>query len=238
VGPKKVSRLSLLSASRKGPHNPFYLLYLYLQNCPTLSHDLFRASPNSRLSELWSHAYRSRQQFEAEPSTGIIGKGIARPFNLVWNYVVKAALGTALLCCVIPAATALNALVSLGVIVTSPLWAPAFTLLQYLWEVLIFDGVTNRLSPLVIALFWGLGVTGLGNIALSLVLAVLHPVIGAVIYVGGGLGIGVVAVWDWLMFWGLLRWHARIPSSDTFLCRRISGGGIVETQTYFVQVRG
>lgn len=152
--------------------------------------------------------------------------------------MVEAALGTTLLCLFIPAATALNALVSLGVIVTSPVWAPGFALLQYLWEVLIFDGVTNRISPLVIALFWGLGVTGIGNVALSLVLAILHPVIGAVIYVGGGLGIGVVAVWDWLMFWGLLRWHARIPSSDTFLCRRISGGGIVETQTYFVQVRG
>lgn len=197
-----------------------------------LNHDTLLVS---RLCSLWSHVFASRERFEAEPSRGLIGKSLARPFNLVWNYLVKGALGTAILCAFIPVLTLLTVGGSFTVIVTAPLWAPGLALGQYVWDFLVWDEMTGELLPGPKALLWNIALNGVVNVAASLVGAGFHPVVGVGMYSGGALGLAVVAVWDWLMFWGLLRWHARIPASDTFLCRRIGGAGVAET--YFVQVR-
>ncbi|GAQ85332.1 hypothetical protein KFL_002300040 [Klebsormidium nitens] len=190
----------------------------------------------SRLCTLWSHVFASRERFESEPSRGLIGKSLARPFNLVWNYLAKGALGTALLCAFIPVATLLTVAGSAAVVVTAPVWAPGLALGQYFWDFLLWDGMTGELLPVPKAVLWNIALNGVVNVAASLVGTVLHPGDGVGMYLGGALGLAVVAAWDWLMFWGLLRWHARIPASDTFLCRRIGGADIEGIEKYFVQV--
>eukprot|EP00012_Vannella_robusta_P005994 CAMPEP_0206196176 /NCGR_PEP_ID=MMETSP0166-20121206/8287_1 /ASSEMBLY_ACC=CAM_ASM_000260 /TAXON_ID=95228 /ORGANISM="Vannella robusta, Strain DIVA3 518/3/11/1/6" /LENGTH=260 /DNA_ID=CAMNT_0053613591 /DNA_START=169 /DNA_END=947 /DNA_ORIENTATION=+ len=43
----------------------------------------------SRIMALWNSVRQSRAEFEAQPDTGFLGKGVSRVFNIFWNYAIK-----------------------------------------------------------------------------------------------------------------------------------------------------
>ncbi len=55
--------------------------------CPARS--AYTPTLSSRLASLWRHISKSRTEFETQPDTGFVGKGLSRQVNRVWNYGCK-----------------------------------------------------------------------------------------------------------------------------------------------------
>lgn len=55
--------------------------------CPRRS--AYTPTLTSRLASLWRHISKSRTEFETQPDTGFVGKGLTRQINRAWNYGVK-----------------------------------------------------------------------------------------------------------------------------------------------------
>ena len=81
----------------------------------------------------------SREKFESSPDTGILGKGFTRIFNLIINYVFKLLILGSLLIVFYPLLIVVNVIICLWIILLSPIIAPFWNLLDYLFSVLIFN---------------------------------------------------------------------------------------------------
>eukprot|EP01122_Echinamoeba_exundans_P012036 TRINITY_DN4953_c0_g1_i1.p1 TRINITY_DN4953_c0_g1~~TRINITY_DN4953_c0_g1_i1.p1 ORF type:complete len:1037 (-),score=201.20 TRINITY_DN4953_c0_g1_i1:66-3176(-) len=193
----------------------------------------------SRIGAIWAHVSRSRASFEAEPDTGFIGKTVSRLFNVFWNYVVKGFVGTATVALCQPVLTAINLVLTLFLMLTSFIWAPASALIRWLICFFIFDFDHAKYgsvrSPFITTVIWGLIIRGILNVGTSLAGAlVIHPIIAALIAAFRSVTAGSRFIYDCIMF-ALVVWHrARVPANDGFLAKRIHGPGMAAS--VFVQL--
>ncbi len=92
-----------------------------------------------RLRAIWKHVRKSRAKFEETPDKGLLGKGVTRSFNVIWNYFFKGFIGTLLLLLVFPILCLLISTVSFVLGLLVPFWYPFFSLLHHLTFILIYD---------------------------------------------------------------------------------------------------
>ncbi len=194
----------------------------------------------SRVRALWQGVAASRRAFEARPDTGFVGKSVSRWISRFWNYVLKGAVGTALIAVGQPALTAVNlAAVSL-LTATSMLWAPLSGALRYALDALVYDRFawhsSDRALPIAQQLIVNFGLAGVGQCALALCLGLaVHPTVGTVALALAGVRAGVRALYDDAARAVIIGPLGRVPVTGGFLARRVEGPGV--SADYFFQVR-
>ncbi|XP_076755097.1 uncharacterized protein LOC143425638 isoform X1 [Xylocopa sonorina] len=195
----------------------------------------------SRLIALWRHISKSRTHFETEPDTGFIGKGMTRHLNRLWNYGVKGLLGTLVILFIFPVVCIITSLGSLFIALTAILWMPIITLMLHAFMALIMDldspePSRNRYLVIMEALIWNIGIQGcLQPIAALIVALILCPIVSFVILTVAVIRYWIRVVWDTTMFHLVIKNRGRIPASDSFVVKRISGPGL--TSDYYYQIR-
>ncbi|KAL4719680.1 hypothetical protein ACJJTC_003001 [Scirpophaga incertulas] len=187
----------------------------------------------SRLLRLWRHVSKERTRFETEPDTGLLGKGLSRAGNRVWNYVVVGGLGSLALLLVFPlvalAASAGAALA--GALV--PLWAPALALLHHALAALVLDlhlppragqRATYRWFPMFEVLIWRIAILGVLQPIVALVVAfVLCPLCALVLLVACVSWWGLRGAWEAIAWRCVIARCGRVPAHDSAFCRRVRG---------------
>lgn len=194
----------------------------------------------SRLISLWRHISKSRTHFETKPDTGFIGKGFTRHLNRIWNYFIKGLFGTMGLVVIFPIVCFAVITTSLFIALTTVLWMPLLTLAIQLTNLLIYDLDSpelkrNRYFVIFEALVWNFGIQGLVQpFAALFVAAFICPLISLVILAGGITRYWLRLLWDTIIFHLIIKKRGRIPSSDSFVVRRIAGPGLASD--YYFQV--
>jgi hypothetical protein len=193
----------------------------------------------SRIVNLWTNVRASREKFTSAPDTGILSKRISNIFNVIWNYLICGVLGTVLLVLIHPLLCVLNIILMILLSVMSPIYIPLWSIVYYLGCVLIYDPYyygeygSCVVCPFLVVLIgdfvWGL-IQILGSIVGTIVLAIFSVLVI------------LFAVFEWLITVGwdaffrtcFLRPLGRIPKTENFLARRISGPGV--SRNYLQQV--
>lgn len=182
-----------------------------------------------RIRSLWRHISASREQFEAIPDRGLIGKGLQRVFNVAWNYGIKGVIGTVGAFVGHLGMVAVNTAVSVVALATSPLWSIASPILIYLFSMLIYDVDACSMHP-VFPLFqlviWRFLIKGVLRAIFSPLLAVGGMAFSSLIALGSVLRWLGRKTWDSLLFYLILKHRSRVPNGDTFLARRTAGPGL------------
>ncbi|RVE45926.1 hypothetical protein evm_009399 [Chilo suppressalis] len=193
----------------------------------------------SRLLKLWRHVSKERTRFETEPDTGLLGKGLSRQANRMWNYGVVGGLGSMCLLLLFPLVALVTSLGSLLGAFVVPLWMPVLTLAVHAGNALLYDldcpapGLYNRWFVLFEVLIWRIAILGLLQPVVALIVAVvLCPLCALILLVGGVSWWGLRGVWEWATWRAVIARAARVPAHDSAFCRRVNGPGL-HTRTYY-----
>ncbi len=193
----------------------------------------------SRVGALWTDVRQSREEFEAEPETGFLGKKVSRVLNITWNYGLKGPVGSVLIIGGQPMITLFNVIFTTLAVVTSVFWVPVLSLAVVGLNTLFFDTENptddffSSILPLWAFTLGHIGVAGVGQTGLAALAAlVFEPgalVLGGIftLFTDGGR-----RLYDALMYRLVIRPLARVPASDSFTARRIKGPGMSST-VYF-----
>ncbi|CAK1546956.1 unnamed protein product [Leptosia nina] len=193
----------------------------------------------SRLLQLWRHVSKERTRFETEPDTGLLGKGLARQANRVWNYGLVGGVGSLALLLLFPIAAILSSVLSLCVALTVPVWMPFAALSVHAISALLYEfdcpdpGMLNRWFVLLEVFLWRITVLGLLQPILAVIVAiVLCPIAAFILLVGG------VGWWSCRGVWERAAWRwvivraARVPAHDSAFCTRVAGPGLHTPASY------
>ncbi|XP_063825249.1 uncharacterized protein LOC135074798 [Ostrinia nubilalis] len=193
----------------------------------------------SRLLKLWRHISKERTRFETEPDTGLLGKGLSRQANRVWNYGVVGGLGSLGLLLGFPLAALGGSALSLAAAATVPLWAPPLTLAVLCGCALLYDldcpdpPRLNRFLVLFEVIIWRIVILGvLQPIVAFIVAVIICPLCALLLLVGGVSWWGVRGLWEQLAWAAVIRRAARVPAHESAFCRRVRGPGL-HTRTYY-----
>lgn len=192
----------------------------------------------SRLLSLWRHISKSRTDFESQPDSGFVGKGLSRQVNRAWNYIVKGLVGTVLLVLVFPVLSLVVCLTSLVAALLAPLWMPCVMLAFHLLMVLAYDFDSpsperNRICVLGEAILWqGLVLGLLQPIAAAVIALVLCPIAAGFILLVAVFRWAAVRCWDALLFHGVIKRRARVPVGDSWMVTRVAGPGLSQDHLY------
>jgi len=190
----------------------------------------------SRLLALCSAIAKSRQQFEARPDVGLLGKSITRICNLAWNYLFLGFIGITGLLIGQPALTLLNIPFCIVMIVTPMIWAPVCALLVHILCIVVYDAMEPHGGVHCFGLIQVICFLLLGGIhtGLALAAAIILPVAN-VIFVCLGLLLNLLRqLYDCFAFCLIIRRCARVPASDSFTARRTAGPGLSAGFSYQV----
>jgi hypothetical protein len=196
----------------------------------------FRDSPTvwSSFKTLWQSIFRSRNEFERRPDTGLLGKSVSRIFNVIWNYVFVGLFGSLIILIVWPLACFVVMLLSICVIFTSIFWVPIITLLAASIRLLVFDWhgrpfpnhlLTTRFVPVLASVFrmiWYVVVL----LSCLAFIVVICPVVIVIVLLWSVAALIARLIWEFFVFHLVLKARARVPISNTFVARRIAGPGI------------
>ncbi|CAD5123849.1 DgyrCDS12155 [Dimorphilus gyrociliatus] len=199
----------------------------------------------SRMFKLWRHVFRSVENFELQDDTAFIEKNVQRPFNRIWNYGIKGALGTFLLFLTVPLICILSTLGSLILAIFVPLWVPVLTVLWHFFCVAIYDidhpnrhvAFYKKLSYFFLnIIIWRLLLRGICQILLIILsVTVFFPFASLCIILWYSFQFCIRTVWDASLFYLMIKWRGRIPSSNSWIAKRISGPGLVSN--FFYQIK-
>lgn len=190
-------------------------------------------SMSSRLLMLWRHVSKERTRFETEPDTGLLGKGLSRQANRIWNYGVVGGLGTILLLLIFPLMALCASLLSMLVATTVPVWMPAVALAVQASNALFYDfdcpdpGKLNRWCVLFEAVIWRILILGILQPLAALVVAlIVCPLCAFFLLIGGVSWWSIRGIWEWVSWRALIRRAARVPAHDSAFVTRVDGPGL------------
>lgn len=184
---------------------------------------------------------------------------MTRHLNRVWNYFIKGFLGTLLILFIFPLLCISVSFTSICFALAAPLWIPVITTVLHLYMMIIYDldspnDERNKYCIIMEALGWDIIIQGILQPILAVfVAAVICPIISFSVLIGkaffsfyyydikkmySSISVGVSRYWLRL-FWDSMVFHlfikkcGRIPSSDSFAVKRISGPGLAQ-EYYFI----
>lgn len=194
----------------------------------------------SRLHRLWRHISKSRTDFESQPDSGFVGKGLSRHLNRVWNYLFKGLVGTVLLVLLFPVVSLVVCTLSLAAALVAPVWMPCVMLVFHLVMVLAYDfdspsSERNRICILGEAILWqGLVLGILQPLAAAVIALVLCPLAAGFVFLVAVLRWAGVQCWDALLFHGVVKRRGRVPLGDSWMATRVAGPGLSQDHLYQV----
>ncbi len=221
---------------------PYYLGYTVNQDTGLLVKDTSdkKRTLVSRIVAIWRHVSFSRKRFEDQPDTGLLGKTVTRFFNCIWNYVFKGFFGTLLLALIFPLLCIFVSTASIFIGLTTPLWYPIISVLLHLLFLFIFDWELDtkfyrRFFPIFTILVKSI-VCGIISPILALITAVFLCPTGSVLVTGFALIRKLNrSIVDSCLFHTILKPLARVPATDSFVAKRVSGPGLASN--YLYQIR-
>ena len=220
--------------------HPFYPEYVLDRKTGVIRRDRNSKTHTvlSRITTLWTHIAESRKDFETKPDTGLISKDITRHIHKFVNYVIKGFGGTALILAFLPISMVLVSSFSLCLALLSPIyiWVGSAALHFLAFLFCDFEGQdywSAALVPNLLINFVGIGI--LQPLFCALVAFLVCPFLSLI---GAMLALvrkGLRDAYDTVIFQLLIKIHARVPISDNFLAKRLSGPGMAAT--YYFQIK-
>ena len=192
----------------------------------------------SRFSAIWQHVKQSRNYFEQTPDKGLLGKSVSRIFNKIWNYIFVGTVGSILLTLVYPPMCIAISTASVGLALLTPIWYPLVSILQHLFFMFIYDADHTghyKLVPLF-QIFLQFFICGMVCPLTALFTALVYCPVASLLISAKAVIVKLLrSGWDLVMYQVVLKRLARVPSTDTFVARRIGGPGLASN--FFYQVR-
>lgn len=162
---------------------------------------------------------------------------MTRHLNRVWNYFVKGFLGTLLILFIFPLLCISVSFTSICFAIAAPFWIPCVTIILHIYMMLIYDmdspnDERNRYCVFLEAIGWDILIQGIIQPILALIVAaIICPLISTCVLLAGFSRYWLRLLWDSMVFHTFIKKCGRIPSSDSFAVKRISGPGLA--QEYF-----
>lgn len=178
-----------------------------------------------RFKKLFKSISVSRKKFEDTSDTGFLGKTISRVFNRIYNYIINGCLGSLIILFGHPIMTIINTVFSLLAIATSPIWCIICGIVVYLFSILIYDkfGGKFRLFSIILKDFL---IKGIGKIVLCSACSVFYIVRSILSFAWSLFTYIIRYSYDTFLYYTLLKYKARIPSSVGFASHLIKGPGL------------
>ena len=183
------------------------------------------------ISNLMTMICDSRKKFENAPDTGILGKGISRIFNLIINYVFRLLILGSILVCVYPLLIVANVIICSWLILFSPIVAPIWNLLDYLFSMLIFNRYDRFFFQLFRILVGDLIYNSIFQFIFCLICIVFKQVIALIALLLVHIYYILRTIYD-LFFYYLLKLFGKIPLTDNFISWRIAGPHLFRERYY------
>ena len=181
--------------------------------------------------------YYSRRDFENSPDTGILGKGFSRIFNLIINYVFKFLILGSLFVCIYPSLIVANVIICSWLMLLSPIIAPLWNLLDYLFSMLIFNryDILNFFHLFTI-IFVDLIINSVFQFIFCTISIIIQPIISLFILIFAHIHYILRYTYD-LFFYYILKLFGKIPLTDSFIAWRISGPHLFRERYYDISNR-
>ena len=181
--------------------------------------------------------YYSRRDFENSPDTGILGKGFSRIFNLIINYVFKFLILGSLIVCIYPTLIVANVIICSWLMLLSPIIAPLWNLLDYLFSMLIFNRYDIlHFFHLFRIIIVDLIINSFYQFMLCTILIIIQPILSLFILIFAHIHYTLRYAYD-LFFYYILKLFGKIPLTDTFIAWRISGTHLFRERYYDISNR-
>ena len=123
--------------------------------------------------------------------------------------------------------------------ITTIATAPLAAIIKYIFTIFFYDEETCRSSPVFFPLFNSIllncGIKGIIQILFAILFSILiHPSLAIISSLHAILKYLLLRIWDFLIFFLVIKRKAKIPISNTFVAKRISGPGL--NREYFFQI--
>ena len=195
----------------------------------------------TRLVGLWATIREKRREFESRPDTGFLPKNFTRILNWSYYNIVWGVFGSILLVIVFTSLCIFLINLGIALILTLPFWYVLLRIflgfiqwLFYDWE--YFDPIEENNRGHIMPIFYLVVYKIFILVFLQFLFAI--SVFFTLPFVS--LFWAIMAVifrisrffWDNLMYFLIIRNRGRIPVTDTFVARRISGPGLATNYYY------
>lgn len=166
---------------------------------------------------------------------------MTRAVNRIWNYFFKGFICTIAIVLFFPIICVAVTLASIFFAVTTPIWIPFSMVLLHLYMMFVYDldcpsDLRNRYSIFLEAIIWNILLQGCVQPILALIIAgLVCPFAALVVFC-----VGIVRYW-FRQFWDSITFHlfikkcGRVPSSNSFVVKRIAGPGLVLNYFYSIK---
>ena len=219
-----------------GPHglramNIFQSSFYYVNNFDSTSGEILLDLGTSRSTYAGNLQWIKRRydtacsEFESVQDEGILGKDISRPFHRIYHGSVLM-LATIIVFVGQPLLTLCTIIVSIGLVLTSFLWAASIGILVY---------VLMTLHVVFLCLFSYILVGGVGQILFKIAQTIFFEIpLFLVKGIAANLYYGAATVYDALLL-SILKNHMRVPGVDSYWAKRIHGPGLASHHYYQIE---
>ena len=173
----------------------------------------------------------SRRLFEEQPDRGIFGKKFTRIFNLIWNYIIKLIIfGVIVLICY-PIVIVIFIVFFLLCFCLSPVLSFAFILLELVFYLFIYDGISRKFFPLIRNIIWKFLIGFLLFFIVNVSLLIIQPIAAVLSTIFGIIAFILRYIYDFIMYY-IVKCIAKIPVVDTCFAWKIEGPGLFRDRFY------
>ena len=190
---------------------------------------------------LWKNIAKRRLNFERQPDSGLLPKNMSRLFNRLYLYVIYGCFGTLLFSIFFPLICVIVILLGIVLLITYPIWYLVVSLFIILIRTMIYDweyedgtqrNPKGKVFPLFYFVFYKIGIRVLLQLIVSIFIILLMPVISVITVLLACVRRSSRYMWDLFIYVVVIKPRARVPVTDTFVARRISGPGLATDYYY------
>ena len=193
------------------------------------------------VSSLWQNIAKRRMNFEKQPDSGLLPKNMSRIFNRFYLYVIYGFFGTLLFSIFFPLICVIVILLGIVLLITYPIWYLVVSLFIILIRTLIYDweyedgtlrNPKGKVFPLFYFVIYKIGIRVLLQLIVSILIVLLMPVFSVITVLLACLRRSSRYMWDLFIYVVVIKPRARVPVTNTFVARRISGPGLATDYYY------
>jgi hypothetical protein len=185
-------------------------------NCvvPNLAHSI---------RKLWNYIIESRNDFEMEQDTSIIGKTFTRPINILWNYIIKGLIGTLIILITFPSLCLIKIASWTCILILSPIISIVSVISIYLFNIFVLINYENKCKCFPFfeiyfgKLFFG-GILLFFFRLIGVIILIVQPVLGSIYF---GISYLMKSIYDLIIFWVILVPLGKMPIENSFLVVKI-----------------
>ena len=179
----------------------------------------------------------SREEFEAAPDTGILGKSFTRLFNLFYNYIMKLLILGTLVLVFYPLFIILFTTMYFCLIILSPVLSIVWVLLDFLLCI-IFNNRYGELKAfpllriIIVELFTGFII----QFIVFFICVIFQPIFSVLTFFYAQIHFFLRYLYDFLFYY-ILKCFGRIPTSDNCIAWKIAGPGLFRERYFDIRNR-